>query len=75
MWTKTLECQALQVLKASASIFKYQKNLGSLVLKTHLDYLTQLLNLFYVTVQKNGATDIVKKYRKFKVDFESVFVV
>ena len=32
----------------------------SLVLKTHLNYLTQLLNLFYVTVQKYGATDIVK---------------
>ena len=28
MWTKTLESQALQALKASASIFKYQKKFG-----------------------------------------------
>ena len=28
MWNKTLESQASQALKASASIFKYQKNFG-----------------------------------------------
>ena len=61
LWTKTLESQALQGLKSSVSIFKFQKKFGFLVRKICLNYLILLKNQFYATDQKFGVIDTAKR--------------
>ena len=61
VWTKTLESQALQGLKSSASIFKFQKKFGFFSPQDIFKLFDTIVKPVYVTDQKFGVIDTAKR--------------